>query len=462
MNDSQIQQKVNANIQASNEIAAKEIKIEEAHKKAGQAVNAQVLADIEQRRSMRELAANLEMMNADASAQAQIKTAEGLAEHKRKIEAKATGDFELDMRLYGVTTQAAADEVVKIETEKLARLQALSKEHPFIKSQADQQEVVVEGAKIAADAFEKTMRDMGVVTERAAQHTLSVERKKLADMERLQLPWMASQIKAQKAVVDAAEKNASAQEKKLKELGIVSKAIAQKRVDDEKAKLAELVALNDPYYADQIRKQKEVVEQAELGAGKMKVDWGGALNAITDAFAKLAQISGGTFGGMIKTIGEVAGGLNVMKSSLGSGPGGLMDMFKKAGTSGAGGFKGIGESFKGVGDGFTKSLGGLMKGMGTIMPMAGAIISGCDCRDWGRQETLGQLHREQGRESREGCGQAVRRHHHRGDGGRDCEERQGDVQGRPVRRRNLQPRQDYLDSGRGDGEELREARGESG
>jgi len=149
--------------------------------------------------------------------------------------------------------------------------------------------------------------------------------------------------------------------------GIKTKAEAEKELAVEQKVLADMLAARGEFTYKDIEKQKETVKSAEVAAGKMKVDWGTALDSINASFTQMATIAGGSFGGILKGVAEVSSGLGVMKSSFGS----AIGMFK-----GAGGLGGIAGSFKNLSGGVGGLIGGITKGLGTVMPMAGAIIAG--------------------------------------------------------------------------------------
>lgn len=80
-------------------------------------------------------------------------------------------------------------------------------------------------------------------------------------------------------------------------------------VTKERAVLDEMVAAraagNKKITLDSIRTQEELVAKSEEAAGKVKVDWGGTIDSMVESFTQLAQISGGTFGGIMQGVGKL-------------------------------------------------------------------------------------------------------------------------------------------------------------
>lgn len=258
----------------------------------------------------------------------------------------------------------------QIEFEEQAAIQSIQKQSSELDKSLDDQISKIkknfDDRRKAEQQFAEAGK--GVSAEKLAQ--IDAEEKAAIDAARAQVDATKSQYAEQTTATRqyydqkrAFETKSTGDFEKDAELrGVKTKQVYDDELAKQRETLAFMEANRDQFTKADIKKQEQIVEAAEVAAGKVKSDWSGAIESLTQAFEQLANISGNAFGGIVKGVGEVIGSVNVMTK-------GLQTAFGEKGIGG------IGAAFsqaKGSAGGFM----GIFKGIAGSIPMIGTAISG--------------------------------------------------------------------------------------
>ncbi len=221
--------------------------------------------------------------------------------------------------------------------------------------------------------FEKDAELMGLTTRRVYDEQIKLEERKLALMKKNTNEFSALQIKAQERSIAASKKALEQFEKDAKSLGLVTKAINDQQIAAEQEKLdfmKKAHAEQGEFSNVAIREQEKILQAAKDAASGTKISWDGALDSLAQAFTQLATIAGTSFGGILKTVGQTIGQVNVLSKGIKSGMDGMgtgIAQFKDAFGKAGGGVMGV---MKGV----MGSIGQIGGAIGGIISAASAAI----------------------------------------------------------------------------------------
>ena len=144
--------------------------------------------------------------------------------------------------------------------------------------------------------------------------------------------------------------------------GYKSREELQKTAAVERQVLADMLASREYFTSAEIAAQEETVERAEVAAGKVTTAWSTAFDGLTQAFAQLAQISGDTFGGILKGTGQAIGAFNVMAKGL-------------TGAFGKDGFGSITKAFSDVRADGGSMISGITASLGKLGPVISGVMA---------------------------------------------------------------------------------------
>lgn len=256
-------------------------------------------------------------------------------------------DFEEEAAIESISRQNA-------ELDRALREQVTKIRANFAERRKAEEELAAVGEGISRERLEQLEAEERAAIE-AAESQVNATRQQFSEQERV-----TRQYYDQKRAIE--EKDTGNFQRDAELRGLKTKEVYERELRTQRETLAFMQANREQFTAADIRKQEEIVEAAEVAAGKVKSDWSGAIEALTQAFEQLANISGDAFGGIVKGVGEVIGSINVMTK-------GLQTAFGEKGIGG------IGAAFsqaKGSAGGFM----GIFKGIAGSIPMIGTAISG--------------------------------------------------------------------------------------
>lgn len=281
----------------------------------------------------------------EAVAATQRATQVALTEQVEKIQAVTKAKIAAEQEFVGAGKKVSAERLAMIAAEEAAAIAAA-------KAMSGGTALA---AQVEVEQIKTTFAHKRELVQKAHEYERQQQTAALAYMEKNRAQHTASEIRAQREKVRVLNQSEELRGRK-------TKAVYLEELQVQRDTLAAMTKVRGEFTDADIQKQKEVVKAAEVAAGKIKVDWRGALDTLSAAFAQLAQIAGGTFGGIAKSVGETVASVNVMAK-------GLKSAFS---TDGLGG---IGKAF-GDAKGGAQGFGGLLKGLTGALPGIGTAISG--------------------------------------------------------------------------------------
>jgi hypothetical protein len=217
----------------------------------------------------------------------------------------------------------------------------------------------------AADV-EKQAKALNLITKRVRAEELADQKKLLKFMQTNRQLFFDWEIKAQQ---DHVEELTEGVEKEAKRRGLVTKEQLEKEAQTARDNLAYMLANRVDFTDAAIQQGQRLVAETEKAAKGEAALWDAALSGVQSlarAFDQLASISGDTWGGMVKDIGEVIGSVNVMGEGL-------------RGAFGEKGFGTIGKTMSDVktatGSAFKGALAGISQIGGAVSGMIAAATA---------------------------------------------------------------------------------------